>query len=273
MSTPTRSLAQLLAMHPLLPLAWRVATTTGRFLRDERPSSLAVDTKSTPTDPVSEMDRRAEAAIVAEVAHARPDDGFLGEEGAARPGSSGVRWIIDPLDGTVNYLLGLPQWAVSVGVESDGVAMIGVVDAPMLDETYVAVAGHGAWCVHHGVAERLEVRRVAHLGEALVSTGFSYDAEVRVQQVAVLADIIGQVRDIRRLGSAALDFCWVARGWVDAYFERDVKPWDMAAGALIAQEAGAVVTGVEGDDWTRLVLAGSPAVVESLGRLLRAPSA
>ena len=268
---PTVLLADLLATHPLLPMAWRAATTAGRFLRDERPASLAIDTKSTPTDVVSEMDRSAESAIVAEILARRPGDGILGEEGAERAGTSGVRWIIDPLDGTVNYLLGLPMWAVSIGVEIDGTSTLGVVDAPMFDETFVAVAGEGAWCVRHGVAERLAVHGLTDLGGAMVATGFSYDSTTRQEQATAIVDLISQVRDIRRLGAATLDFCWVARGWIDAYYERGLKPWDFAAGSLIAQEAGAVVTGLGDDGWERFVLAATPGIVDSLLGILRTP--
>jgi myo-inositol-1(or 4)-monophosphatase len=214
------------------------------------------------------MDRFAESMIVETILTARPDDGLLGEEGAERPGTTGVRWVIDPLDGTVNYLLGLPDWAVSIGVEVDGVARVGVIDIPLLGETFVAVAGHGAWLVTRGQAKRLTIRRAVVLSDALISTGFGYDAEIRRRQVAVLAGLIGEIRDVRCSGAATLDFCWLARGWTDGYYLRGLKPWDLAAGALIAQEAGAVVAGVHGSPWTTMVVAGAPNVVDSLVALL-----
>jgi myo-inositol-1(or 4)-monophosphatase len=215
---PTHALAGLLRLDSLLPLAWRAATTAGAFLRDERPTTLHIDTKSTPTDVVSDMDRFAEASIVTEILRERPHDGVLGEEGSERQGTSGVRWVIDPIDGTVNYLLGLREWAVSVGVEVEGIARLGVIDFPMLEETFLAVAGHGAWRVHRGRATRLEIRRVSDLSEALVSTGFGYDGAIREEQAAVLAGLIHQIRDIRCSGAATVDFCWLARGWIDGYF-------------------------------------------------------
>lgn len=267
---PTRSLADVLADHPLLPLAWRAAVRAGGFLRDERPQGLEVDTKSTPTDVVTVMDRTAEALIRDDILTARPDDAILGEEGGARAGSSGVRWIIDPLDGTVNYLLGLPLWGVSIGVEIDGVPTVGVVDTPMFDETFVAVRGAGAWLVRHGVAERLGVRQTSDLSAALVTTGFGYDADVRIAQAGLLTELIGEVRDIRRLGAATIDFCWLARGWVDAYYEEGLKAWDLAAGVLIAQEAGAIVEGIGDPVGTEYVLASSPGIVGALANMLPA---
>jgi myo-inositol-1(or 4)-monophosphatase len=263
-----QSLAGVLALDPLLPLAWRAATDAGRFLRDERPSNLAIDTKSTPTDVVSEMDRNAEAAIVRAILATRPDDGLLGEEGAERAGTTGIRWVIDPLDGTANYLLGLPEWAVSIGVEIESQTRLGVIDIPMQDESFVAVAGHGSWRVSQGIAERLAIRKTDDLRQALVSTGFSYDAETRRNQVAALAHVIGEIRDIRCSGAATLDFCSLARGRTDAYFLRGLQPWDLSAGALIAQEAGAVVSGVNGQPWTTMVVAAAPAIVASLVALL-----
>lgn len=259
-----RSLADLLELDPLLPLAWRAATTAGRYLRDERPSVLHVDTKTTPTDVVSDMDRQAEIAIVETILRSRPDDGVLGEEGAERSGSTGLRWVIDPLDGTVNYLLGLPEWGVSIGVEADGSARLGVIDIPMHDETFVAVAGEGAWRVHRGVGDRLSIRTVSDLSHALISTGFSYDADTRREQALVLSSLIGDVRDMRCSGAATVDFCHLARGWTDGYYLRDLKEWDIAAGALIAQEAGAVVTGIGGRPLTQMLVAGAPAIAESL---------
>jgi myo-inositol-1(or 4)-monophosphatase len=264
----TRSLADLLGDHPLLPLAWRAATRAGGFLRDERPHALTVDTKSTPTDVVTEMDRTAEALIRDDILGARPDDAILGEEGGERLGHSGVRWTIDPLDGTVNYLLGLPIWGVSIGVEVDGEPTLGVVHAPTFDESFVAVRGAGAWRVQHGVAERMAVRQTSDLSASMVTTGFGYDADVRIAQARVVTDLIGEVRDIRRLGAATLDFCWLARGWVDAYYEQGLKAWDVAAGILIAQEAGATVVGTGDPFGTDYILACSPGIAAELeGRL------
>ena len=155
MSSPARDLADILGLHPLLPMAWRAAARAGGFLRDERPPVLQVDTKSTPTDSVTIMDRGAEAMILADLLGERPDDGLLGEEGGERVGSSGVRWIVDPLDGTVNYLFRLPMWGVSIAAEVDGEVEGRVIATPEFDEAYVGVRGGGAWLVRGSRDERL----------------------------------------------------------------------------------------------------------------------
>ena len=259
-----RSQDELLALHELLPLAWSAATRAGAFLRDERPDDLEIDTKSTDTDVVSEMDRAAERMIVDDVLGARPDDGLLGEEGGERAGTSGVRWVVDPLDGTVNYLHRIPLWGVSIGVEVDGRTEVAVVDVPVLRETYVAVRGEGAWLVRDGVGERLQVSDCADLGRAVVATGFRYSVERRMAQAAVVAGLIGQIADIRRIGAAVVDFCWMARGRLDAYFEEGLSPWDSCAGFLIVEEAGAVVTGVREDGTDADFVVAGPAIHAAL---------
>ncbi len=267
-SVETRTLADLLTDHPLLPLAWRAAAIAGPFLRDERPDDLHVDTKSTPTDAVTAMDRDAEAMIAAMLLADRPTDGLLGEEGGERAGTSGVRWVVDPLDGTVNYLFRLPMWGVSIAAEVDGQVEVGVVATPAFDEAYVAVRGRGAWLVTGDRAERLTGSGCRDLSAALVTTGFGYDAEVRRRQSDVVSGLITQIRDVRRMGAAVVDFCWLARGRVDAYYERGLNAWDYAAGALIAQESGAVVTGLRGDDYSSFVVAVAPGIAEPLRSLL-----
>jgi myo-inositol-1(or 4)-monophosphatase len=268
MTTPAIRLADVLALHELLPLAWRAAVTAGSFLRDERPASLSVDTKSTPTDVVTVMDRTAEALISAELLGARPGDGLLGEEGGERAGTSGVRWVVDPLDGTVNYLFGLPMWGVSIAAEVGGRVEIGVVATPVFDEAYVAVRGAGAWLVTRGAAQRLGGSDCADLSSALVATGFGYAAQVRRRQSEVVTGLITQIRDVRRTGSAVIDFCWLARGRVDAYYEAGLNAWDYAAGALIAQESGAVVTGLRDPDFSAFVLAAAPGIAPALAAAL-----
>ncbi len=258
--TEVRDLADVLALHPLLPTAWRATGGAGRFLRDERPALLDVDTKSSPTDSVTVMDRTAEAMILAELLGARPTDGMLGEEGGERLGTSGVRWVVDPLDGTVNYLFRLPMWGVSIAAEEQGIVTVGVVATPEYDESYVAVRGAGAWRVTGSRAERLDVSRCDDLSEALVTTGFGYAAAMRRSQSAVVTGLITEIRDVRRMGAAVIDFCWLARGRVDAYFEKGLNAWDYAAGALIAQEAGAVVTGLRGGDFSEFVVAAAPGI-------------
>jgi myo-inositol-1(or 4)-monophosphatase len=195
-----------------------------------------VDTKSSATDMVSEVDRQAEAAVVGIITERRPQDAILGEEGTSRSGSSGVRWVVDPLDGTTNYLFGIPAFSVSVAAEVDGATAVGVVIDPSRDETWAAVAGRGARL--NGAPIEVAVGR-SELATALVATGFGYRAERRAQQAQVAATVMPAVRDIRRFGSAALDLCWVAGGRVDAYYEWGLNPWDLAAGRLICDEAGA----------------------------------
>lgn len=202
-----------------------------------------VDTKSSRTDLVSDADREAERAIEDVLAAERPDDGLLAEEGSRSPATSGRRWVVDPLDGTVNFLYGVPFWGVSVALEDqDGVAA-GVVHDPLHDETFRAARGQGADLdgVPMGVRDRRELRT------ALVATGFSYDAERRAAQAGVVARLLPQVRDIRRAGAAALDLAWVAAGRTDAFYEHGLSPWDWAAGRLLVEEAGGAATTLPGD--------------------------
>lgn len=260
------------ALHAeLLQLALQAAARAGDLLRDGRPADLAVAaTKSSPVDVVTEMDLAAEKLITGLIADRRPDDGFLGEEGAATEGTSGVRWVIDPLDGTVNYLYGLPTWAVSIAAEQDGETVVGVVTAPMRGETFHAVRGRGAWATGAWAGERkLSCRSAAPLDQALVSTGFAYVAEVRTRQAEVAQHLIPLVRDIRRGGSAAIDLCDVAAGRLDGYYERGLNPWDFGAGDLIAREAGALTGGRPGEPVSRdLTIAATPAVFGPLQELL-----
>ncbi|KUN78868.1 inositol monophosphatase [Streptomyces bungoensis] len=260
------------ALHrDLLELAREAARRAGELLRDGRPADLAVArTKSSPIDVVTEMDIAAEKLITDLISGQRPDDGFLGEEGASVAGTSGVRWVIDPLDGTVNYLYGLPTWAVSVAAEQDGEVVAGVVAAPMRGETYHAVRGGGAWATGAWEGERaLSCRPAPSLDQALVSTGFNYVAGVRAHQAEVAGRLIPLLRDIRRSGSAAVDLCDVACGRLDGYYERGLHAWDVAAGDLIAREAGALTGGRPGERPSRdLTVAGTPGVFEPLQHLL-----
>ncbi|MDG9717603.1 inositol monophosphatase family protein [Streptomyces sp. DH24] len=255
----------------LLEIALEAARRAGELLRDGRPADLAVAaTKSSPIDVVTEMDIAAEKLITTLVAERRPHDGFLGEEGAATEGTSGVRWVVDPLDGTVNYLYGLPTWAVSVAAEQDGETVVGVVAAPMRGETFHAVRGRGAWASGSWVGERrLGCRPAPPLDQALVSTGFNYVADVRAHQAEVAAKLIPRLRDIRRGGSAAVDLCDLAAGRLDGYYERGLNAWDWAAGDLIARESGALTGGRPGERPSRdLTVAGTPGVFEPLQQLL-----
>ncbi|MEV6952871.1 inositol monophosphatase family protein [Streptomyces sp. NPDC051183] len=250
----------------LLDVGLEAARRAGELLRDGRPADLAVAaTKSSPIDVVTEMDIAAEKLITGILGERRPEDGLLGEEGSDVPGTSGVRWVVDPLDGTVNYLYGLPNWGVSIAAEYLGRTVVGVVAAPMRGETSHAVLGGGAWM---GGA-RLACRPAAPLDQALIGTGFAYVQTRRAHQAEVARKIIPLVRDIRRGGSAALDLCDVAAGRLDGYWERGLNPWDLAAGELIAREAGALTGGRAGEPASgELALAAGPAVFAALQPLL-----
>ncbi|MCF6522785.1 inositol monophosphatase family protein [Streptomyces sp. JJ36] len=250
----------------LLEIALEAARRAGVLLRDGRPDDLGVAaTKTSPIDVVTEMDIAAEKLITGYLAEQRPEDGVLGEEGAATEGSSGVRWVVDPLDGTVNYLYGLPSWAVSIAAQYRGETVVGVVEAPAREETYRAVHGHGAFLN----AQPLRCRPSPELDQALIGTGFNYVRERRAAQAEVARQLLPQVRDIRRSGSAAIDLCDVGAGRLDGFYERGLNPWDFAAGDLVAREAGALTggrpgTAADGD----LTVAASPGVFRVLQPLL-----
>jgi myo-inositol-1(or 4)-monophosphatase len=201
-----------------------------------------VDSKSSSTDMVSDADREAEQAIVAILRAERPDDGLLGEEGTDEQAASGRRWVIDPLDGTTNYLYGIPAWAVSVALEDPDGGLVGVVFDPARRELFAAERGGGA--VLNG--QPIRVREGAALERSLIATGFGYDADRRARQADVLRTILPAVRDVRRAGAAAIDLAWVAAARVDGYWERGLHPWDWAAGRLLVTEAGGVVRDLEG---------------------------
>ncbi|GGF40929.1 inositol monophosphatase family protein [Williamsia phyllosphaerae] len=207
------------------------------------PQSSSVSTKSTPTDPVTVADTETETLIRAALTRLRPDDTVLGEEdGGTLEVPEGVRWVVDPIDGTVNFLYGIPAYAVSVGAQVDGVSVAGAVVDVARRVTYSATRGAGAFRDDGSGPTRLRCTDVSSVALALVATGFGYDEDRRRAQGAVIAELLPRVRDLRRVGSAALDLCMVASGSVDAHFEHGLNPWDWAAGALIAEEAGAVVT-------------------------------
>ncbi len=224
-----------------------------------------VQTKSTSTDMVSEMDRAAEACIVGRLLGSRPTDGMVGEEGTDRAGTSGVRWIVDPLDGTTNYLYGLAGFAVSIAAEVDGVVVAGVVLDVVAGELFCATLGGGATRDGHPIS----ASRATTLATSLIGTGFSYDADRRARQAALLVHVLPQIRDIRRFGAAAVDLCAVACGRLDGYYEAGLAAWDLAAGALIAAEAGAVVTDFDGNAAVPgAVVAAAPGIAGSLLDLL-----
>lgn len=245
----------------LLALALAAARRAGELLlarAGEPASGLAAKTSS--TDLVSDSDRAAEAVIVDTIRAARPGDAIVAEEGGGGEGASGVRWLVDPLDGTINYLWGVPQWCVSVAaLDGDG-ALVGVVHDPSRGETFTALRGAGARL--NGAA--LRVRTGDDLAEALIGTGFDYRAPERARQARLLTRVLPAVRDVRRLGSAALDLAWVAAGRLDGYFETGLKPWDRAAGELIVREAGGVVEEIDRSG----VVAAGPALIGPLRELV-----
>ena len=250
----------------LLRLAEDVAREAGRLIVDERPSGLGVAaTKSSVTDIVTEMDQRSEQLIVDRITEARPDDGFLGEEGADHAGSSGVTWVIDPIDGTVNYLYEIPAYAVSVAAQVGAEIVVGAVVNPVSGEVWTALRGEGAWLD----GRRIELAEPPELSMALVATGFGYDPRRRARQAEVLQTVLPQVRDVRRAGAASLDLCALAAGRLDGLYEQGLKPWDLAAGGLVAAEAGAVVTGLHGREaGEALVVAAAEPLVSDLVALL-----
>lgn len=255
-------MADLRDSEELLQLAELLAREAGDLLL-AGVDDLRVDvtTKTSGTDMVSEMDRASENHIVKGILATRPDDAILGEETGARDGTSGVRWVIDPLDGTTNYLYRHPTWAVSVGVEVDGVVTAGVVAAPGHHEVFTAVRGQGAKLNGDPIA----VTGETDLARALIGTGFGYAARRRGRQAELLPQLLPVVRDIRRNGVASLDLCWVACGRLDGYFEAGGQPWDVAAGILIATEAGAVVQGLDGGPVApESVMAATPGVAPAL---------
>jgi myo-inositol-1(or 4)-monophosphatase len=257
-------------LDPTLALATELAREAGALALSMRAGIGVLETKSSPTDVVTAADKAVEALLVQRLATARPEDGLLGEEGAGSLGTSGIRWVIDPIDGTVNYLYGIPQWAVSIGVEDASGTVVGVVFDPSKDELWQAVRGGGA--ALNGVP--LRCSSVTSLAAALVGTGFGYDERRRAAQSRLLPTLLPIVRDIRRLGAGSLDLCSVAAGRLDAYFEQGLSPWDLSAGGLIAAESGAVVTGLRGRPaGADLVVASAPGVVGPLIDLLEAGDA
>jgi myo-inositol-1(or 4)-monophosphatase len=223
----------------LRDLATDAARRAGALLaeRFDRPAQ-GVGTKSTPTDLVSDADRDAEALLVAIIERERPDDGMLAEEGGARRSSSGLTWILDPLDGTVNFLFGIPVWSVSIAVEDQEGTLVGVVYDPTRAEMFTAVRDEGA--ALNG--RPIRVSESSELSTALIGTGFAYDPAARRVQAALLPRVLPKVRDIRRAGSAALDLSFVACGRLDGFYEGNMEKWDKAAGVLLIREAGGRVT-------------------------------
>jgi len=240
----------------LLELAVRAARSAARVIESGTARGVTVAaTKSSDVDVVTESDRSAERLIRRTLLEARPDDAVLGEEAEGEqsdePGSSGVRWVVDPIDGTVNFLYGIPQYAVSIAAEQDGEVVAGVVLNAATGTEYTATLGGPALRDGHPIA----VRATVPLAERLVGTGFSYETGQRELQAATLLRLLPRIRDIRRLGCCSLDLCGVAEGSMDAYVEEGVNLWDHAAGGLVAQAAGARVESTRGVGGRRLVMA------------------
>jgi myo-inositol-1(or 4)-monophosphatase len=275
----------------LLELARDQALAAGALLLESFLDGAAheIDSKSTPTDLVSEADRLAERVIREGLAERRPRDGFLGEESGGHDGASGLRWVVDPLDGTVNFLFGIPQWCVSIAVEDEHGSLVGVVYDPIRGDIFTAVRGgaptleasrpygtatvEDAAVAQAGATLTLQASSCATLATAMVATGFAYDARVRAAQAQVLARVIPHVRDIRRFGSAALDLAWTAAGRYDAYFERTVNPWDIAAGTLLCEAAGLRVLELPvHDDLPWGILVAPPGLCEVLLELVGGPA-
>ncbi len=256
----------------LMTVAERLARSAAGLIRERQPVHVQVAaTKSSPTDVVTQMDRDVESYLRARLAQERPADGFFGEEGNAHPGTSGLTWVVDPIDGTVNYVHGIDSYAVSVAVVEGGIdpqswtVVAGAVHDVPHDRSWTAARGQGAW--RAGGLVRIGPQRP--LAQCLVGTGFGYAARRRAVQAQVLSVVLPHVADIRRIGAASLDLCRLAAGELDLVYERGMQPWDHAAGGLIVREAGGVVRGLRGrqaDD--RMLVAGPEATVGAMVHLL-----
>lgn len=246
----------------LLELAKKVGSQAAALLM-ERPPAFEIEEKSTAIDIVTQMDKKAEAFIVQSLLAARPGDGIIGEEGAAIESRSGITWVIDPLDGTVNYFYGLPGWNVSIAARDRDGSVVGVVTAPTINSTWWASRGGGAF--YNGSS--IKCNEPITLDRAFIGTGFQYDVAHRVPQIDNVAKILPIIRDIRRNGAAAVDICHVAMGALDAYFEDGLKEWDWAAASLVATEAGARF-GLYGHAPYMTTIAGGPTLYTELESFL-----
>lgn len=231
----------------LLDLALRVGKKAADLL-SARPETLEVSTKSSDVDIVTQMDKASETLIVSSILAERPHDGIIGEEGADRKSTSGIMWVIDPLDGTVNYFYGLPGWNVSIAAKDEKGVVVGVVVSPTLQSIWWATRGGGSF--HNG--KKLTCNDPVELNRTMLATGFAYETEKRTLQLKFINSLLPSIRDIRRNGAAAVDLCFVGAGNVDAYFESGLHEWDVAAGGLIAREAGALVSEhqIDGQNFT-----------------------
>ncbi|CAB4644822.1 unannotated protein [freshwater metagenome] len=259
-------MSQLGLGNELRSIAEQLAHAAGDMaLAGRKSGDVTATTKSSPTDMVTQYDKASEDMITAGLRELRPDDGIVGEEGASRDGTSGITWHIDPIDGTSNFYFDIPMWAVSIGAVDEHGPIAGAVYAPALGDMFTAARGEGATLN----GDRISVRENTLLSDALVCTGFSYHVSQREMHAKRVATMVGQIRDIRRFGAAAIDLCFVACGRLDAYFEEHLNSWDLVAGQVIATEAGALVTNYSGDTATpQEVLASQPGVQRALIQLI-----
>ena len=237
----SQNLATSAKIEDLLELARIAATKAGDYV-NKRPESFDLNIKTSARDFATQMDIASEKMIVETILATRPDDGIIGEEGGSRESKSGYTWVIDPIDGTVNYFYGMPGWNVSVAVKDSEGVVAGVVYAPTINSLWHATRGGGAF--YNG--KQVHCNNPVNLSEALIATGFGYDLELRKGQAAFVAKLLPRCRDIRRAGAAAVDLCMVGSGMADAYFEFGLNEWDLAAGGLVATEGGALVSGRNG---------------------------
>ncbi len=250
----------------LLALAMEIsAEATAVVAKYAAERTYIIETKSTPTDLVTEADRETEALIVRRILGERPNDGLLGEEGANRESTSGIRWVIDPIDGTTNFVYGVPAYSVSIGVERDGKMIAGVVSDVALKQVYSASLGAGAFLDGRAI----QVSKLTDLSTSLMGIGFAYDPNRRDLQARFYDRVMTHIRDVRRMGSAALDLCRVASGQLDGYFEFQLNPWDIAAGGIIVREAGGITRGFHGFTFEDgYVLATPPALSDPMLALI-----
>lgn len=249
----------------LLALAESIALRAGELLMN-RPSKFELDQKSGVLDFATQMDHESERFIVSAILRSRPDDGIMGEEGANRVGTSGYTWVLDPIDGTVNYLYAFPGWCISIAVKDETGSVVGVVHAPTLQMTWTAIRGGGSFC--NGVP--LLCNEPVAMDRALIATGFAYDLKRRKGQADFIQTLLPKIRDVRRMGACAVDICLVASGGVDAHFEAGINEWDFAAAALVAQEAGAKFTAIKGiwNGEKYFVLSAGPSLYAALAKEL-----
>ena len=260
-----------MAHETLLSIASDIGRVAAEWVRENRPAGRVVvaDTKSSPTDVVTALDRGCEELIRTYLADVRPNDAVMGEESDSTPGTTGIEWIIDPIDGTVNFMYGLGGYAVSIGATEHGTRVIGVVIDIETGREFAAIRGKGAWRIVNGQRIALEGPPATPLSHALVGTGFSYQPEIRARQGRAIAELLPHIRDIRRRGSAALDLVSLASGELDAFVEQGLKPWDLAAGLLIAEEAGLVSSGLDQEADERLTMVAGPQLARDFFPLVR----